>query len=74
MTFNSINSIKEDNSFRGFNTIGELFVDYSDVDDKRGNYLVLYLANKEREFVNPGVGGFFNRKDPNVKVSVLEEN
>lgn len=73
MDFDSINSIKA-NSFKGFTTIGELFIDYSDVDDERGNYLVLYLTDKEPEFVYPGVGGFFKVKDPNVPVSVLQSN
>lgn len=72
MDFNSITDIKE-NGFQGFKTIEELWDDSKCIPKVKGVYFVL---NKEfkSSFINPGVGGFFKGKDPNVSIQELEKN
>jgi len=36
--------------------------------------MVLYIQNVKPKFINPGTGGFFKGKNPNVSIEVLENN
>lgn len=73
MDFNDINSIKR-NGFIGFRTVHELWSDKSCIPKIKGAYLVINPTSEKVEFINPGVGGFFKGKDPNVSISVLKSN
>ena len=70
MNFRSISEIKK-NGFKGFKTVTELWKDKSSIPKEKGVYLVINPNFKNTEFVNPGVGGFFKGKNPNVTISVL---
>jgi len=70
--FNDIDSLKN-NGFFGFKSISELWNDRTCIPKIKGVYLVLD-QNGKPDFVNPGVGGFFKRKDPNVTIDELQEN
>jgi hypothetical protein len=72
MDFDSIRAIK-DNGFRGFKTIESLWGDRTCIPKKKGVYLVLDPIGNP-DFINPGVGGFFKGRDPNVTIDVLQEN
>ena len=39
----------------------------------KGIYLVIWEWKDRPEFLNPGTGGCFKRKDPNVKIDMLED-
>ena len=36
--------------------------------------MILFDSTKQQEFIENGSGGFFKRKNPNVSISILEEN
>lgn len=73
MNFNNRSKIEE-NGFWGFKTVKELWESRKDIPKKMGVYLVIDSNFKNTEFINPGVGGFFKGKDPNVPISELKEN
>ena len=73
MTFNNKNSLVE-NGFEGFVSIQELWVDRSAIPKFRGVYLVTDPNFDDTQFIDPGVGGFFKGKDPNVDIEVLKSN
>jgi hypothetical protein len=73
MNFNSIDEIKE-NGFQGFKTVKELWTNKKEIPQKTGVYLVIDPNFKKTEFTNPGVGGFFKGKDPNVPIAELKFN
>lgn len=73
MDFNDINSIKR-NEFIGFRTVHELWSDMSCIPKIKGVYLIINPTSEKVEFINPGVGGFFKGKDPNVSISELKSN
>lgn len=61
-----------DNGFDGFISIKDLWSDKSMIPKKMGVYMVLNVEQSVK-FINPGVGGFFNGKDPNVDISILKD-
>ena len=73
MNFNNIEDIRR-NGFTGFVTVTELWTDKSCIPRMKGVYLVIDPTFKKTEFINPGVGGFFNVKDPNVSIEELKIN
>ena len=73
MNFNDINNIKR-NVFIGFRTVHELWCDKSCIPKIKGVYLVINPISDKIEFINPGVGGFFKGKDPNVSIAELKSN
>ncbi|MDE6397572.1 MAG: hypothetical protein K2K84_09900 [Muribaculaceae bacterium] len=60
--------------FTGFVTVADLRQSCSCIPDVMGVYVVLRTSHDAPSFVNPGTGGFFKGKDPNVPVSKLREN
>lgn len=72
MDFNDIDDIEE-KGFTGFVTVESLWDDKSCIPKVRGVYMVLN-HNRQPDFINPGVGGFFKGKDPNVSLSELHDN
>ena len=73
MNFNDIDDIKK-NGFIGFKTVEELWIDKSSIPKINGVCLVINPTFKKTEFINPGVGGFFKGKDPNVSIAELKNN
>jgi len=73
LNFNNINDLRK-NGFTGFITVNELWIDKSVIPKLKGVYLVLNPSYKNTKFINPGVGGFFKGKDPNVSISELRSN
>ena len=73
MTFNNKNSLVE-NGFKGFISIKDLWIDRLSVPKIRGVYLVVDPNFQDTQFIDPGVGGFFKGKDPNVDIEVLKSN
>jgi hypothetical protein len=71
MNFNNKTDLAE-SGFEGFVSINDLWIDKSSIPKKMGVYFVLNLDNNV-EFINPGVGGFFKDKDPNVDIPLLKE-
>ena len=71
--FNSIDSLRK-NGFTGFKTVKELWNDRSDIPKEKGVYLVFNLNNKKPEYINPGVGGFFKNRNPNISLNGLENS
>ena len=71
--FNDLSSLKK-NGFTGFKTIHDLWNDRSDIPKEMGVYLVINPNYKNPGFINPGVGGFFKNKNPNVSIFELEHN
>ncbi|OJI06268.1 hypothetical protein BK004_04725 [bacterium CG10_46_32] len=71
--FQSLNSLKKD-GFLGFKKIGDLFKNCSNIPQERGIYLVLYTEKHYPKFIDPGKGGFYKGKNPNVLTSKLESN
>lgn len=61
-----------DEGFEGFVTVKDLWIDKSMIPKQMGVYMVLNMEPNP-EFINPGVGGFFKGKDPNVDISLLKE-
>ena len=60
--------------FDGFVSIQDLWEDRSVIPKIRGVYMVIDPNFQDTEFIDPGVGGFFKRKDPNVSIEVLKSN
>ena len=73
MQFNNIEEIKQQ-GFKGFKTVKELWENKKDIPKKMGVYLVIDTNFESTDFINPGVGGFFKGKDPNVQISDLKLN
>jgi len=73
MDFNSIVEI-EKNGFCGFKKISELWKNKKCIPKEMGVYMVINTNRKNTEFINPGVGGFFNGTDPNVPLSKLKSS
>ena len=73
MNFNDTNDMKK-NGFLGFKSVKELWVDKSSIPKSRGVYIVINPAYNKTEFINPGVGGFFKGKDPNISLAELRNN
>ena len=74
MDFNNINELKKF-GFSGFITIQSLWSDKKMIPKQKGVYLVLNpVYDKPVKFLNPGVGGFFKGKDPNVSVEEIKQN
>ena len=71
--FNNKNSLVE-NGFEGFVSVQDLWVDRSVIPKVRGVYLVIDPTYQDIQFIDPGVGGFFKGKDPNVDIEVLKSN
>jgi hypothetical protein len=61
-----------DSGFEGFVSIKDLWIDKSMIPKEMGVYMILNTKN-DVEFINPGVGGFFKGKDPNVDILTLKE-
>lgn len=61
-----------DDGFEGFISVKDLWNDKSMILKQMGVYMVLNTESNV-EFINPGVGGFFKGKDPNVDISQLKE-
>ncbi len=70
--FNDINNLKTE-GFSGFKSVKELWEDKSCIPKIKGVYLVLD-HNGTADFINPGVGGFFKGKDPNISIEELNNN
>lgn len=73
MDFNNIDDIKS-KGFKGFKTIRDLWTDKSDIPDIKGVYLLLTPTPDRPTFINPGVGGYFKGKDPNLPIDQLKDN
>ena len=71
--FNNMNSLMQ-YGFIGFKSVKELWDDRTVIPKERGVYLVLNPAYKTPAFINPGVGGFFKGKNPNVSPEELKQN
>ena len=61
-----------DDGFEGFISVKDLWIDKSIIPRQMGVYMVLNMESNV-EFINPGVGGFFKGKDPNVDIPQLKE-
>ena len=72
MDYNSIRDI-EVNGFTGFVTVESLWNDRTCIPKIKGVYLILDPIGKP-DFINPGVGGFFKGKNPNVSIEELNDN
>ncbi len=70
---NTLQEIEFD-GFTGFKSINELTRDCTCLPSCGGVYLILKPDNLEVEFLSTGTGGYFKGKDPNVGLSVLQEN
>ncbi|MEX1013623.1 MAG: hypothetical protein WDZ80_00495 [Candidatus Paceibacterota bacterium] len=73
MDFNEIDDLKKF-GFTGFKKIQDLWIDSSVIPDSIGVYVIWNPFYDQAEFINPGVGGFFKGKDPNVDEEVLLQN
>ena len=73
MNFNNIESIK-DEGFSGFKPVKDLWINKSCIPKEMGVYFVINPYCLNTRFINPGVGGFFKGKDPNVTEKILLEN
>ena len=73
MNFSSITTIKSE-GFQGFYSVSQLNKNSSLIPDEKGVYLILYNMQTTPIFINPGSGGFFKGKDPNVPTETLRQN
>ncbi|WP_417361112.1 hypothetical protein [Galbibacter sp.] len=73
INFNNLDDIKK-NGFTGFKLVSELWTDRSSIPKTKGVYIVINPTFKKTEFINPGVGGFFKGKDPNLSIEDLKTN
>lgn len=73
MFFSDIEKIKEA-GFTGFVDIENLIDKKHEPSKHPGVYMVIKPDNETIEFINPGSGGFFKGKNPNVDISVLKQN
>jgi hypothetical protein len=60
--------------FVGFRPITELTLNTAIIPNIQGVYCVLYSQDDEPDFVEPGCGGHFKGKDPNVSKAVLQQS
>jgi Uma2 family endonuclease len=60
--------------FQGFVSIRELRHDLAAIPDAMGIYMVLHRLEVRPTFKNPGTGGHFKGRNPNLKVELLESN
>jgi len=60
--------------YGGLKSIKDLWFNRTVIPIVKGVYLVINPAFQQTEFINPGVGGFFKGKDPNISISELEKN
>ena len=72
-SFKTLEDIKNQ-GFVGFIKVSDLMRDSSKIPDRPGVYTVLYTASGIPTFINPGTGGFFKGKNPNVSSSFLLQN
>ena len=54
--------------------MSSLFLDASGIPNQMGVYLVINPSSTTPEFIEPGTGGFFKGKDPNVSFDTLKSN
>lgn len=73
MDFKDFSEIEKE-GFDGFISLNELFKNDSVIPKIKGVYMILFDSTKQQEFIENGSGGFFKRKNPNVSISILEEN
>lgn len=73
MDYNNIDKIKN-NGFMGFKSVRELWSDRKDIPKVPGVYLVMNPQYDAPEYINPGVGGFFKGRNPNLPIADLEKN
>jgi len=73
VNINDISYIKK-YGFTGFIPICNLMKDPSNIPERKGVYMVLYMRDKAPIFLTKGTGGFFKGKNPNVTQSTLHEN
>lgn len=73
MDFNQTDSLKSA-GFSGFKSVEDLWSDRSCIPKIKGVYLVINSTHENTEYINPGVGGFFKGKDPNLSVNELKEH
>lgn len=73
VNFNNIEDLKK-NGFTGFKSVRELWINKSNIPRVKGVYLVINPTFKKTEFIDPGVGGFFKGKNPNVSITELKNN
>ena len=59
--------------FEGFETIETLDADRKRMPTVRGVYLLTRASTAQPRFVNPGTGGFFKGRDPNVSIKTLRD-
>ena len=71
--FGSHEEMRE-HGFEGFRTISDLDADRKLMPGIRGVYILSRVSVEPPEFVDPGTGGFFKGKNPNVDIDVLEKN
>lgn len=73
MNFTSISTIKSE-GFIGFYSIAQLNNNSSLIPNENGVYMILFNESTSPIFINPGSGGFFKEKNPNVPVDTLNKN
>ena len=73
MIFKSIPILKSE-GFQGFYSISQLTQNSSLIPSEKGIYLFLYNEPSSPIFINPGSGGFFKGKNPNVSIEELKAN
>jgi len=72
-SFKTLEDIKSQ-GFVGFIKVSDLMRDSSKIPDRPGVYMVLYTGSGTPVFINPGTGGFFKGKNPNMSSSGLMQN
>ena len=70
MNFNDFKELKG-NGFQGFDSIQELWNDNAIIPHTQGVYLVLNKKKDNTEFLEEGVGDFFQGRNPNVPIDIL---
>jgi len=70
MNFNNIEELKQ-NNFEGFISIEKLWENNSIIPKKQGVYLVLNEEKENIEFLETGIGGIYQDKNPNVSINRL---
>lgn len=73
MDFSDLNTISMD-GYAGFVSVKDLWADSSQIPKERGVYLILNPDHDPPKFLDPGVGGFFKGKNPNVGPEELLSN
>lgn len=72
-SFKTLEDIKNQ-GFVGFMKISDLMMDSSKIPDRPGVYMVLYTGSGTPTFTEPGTGGIYNGRNPNVSFSELIKN